>query len=452
MVSKGILFLILPESSVAKVRTSVTEMIVPGARDSVQILSDAGATFFSTDVKTRTAQDLISQLWTFPAHADNRLIVGHEVRCSISDLEDWWEAHEFGNSNVQKMTSRALIREVKEHLERNGQHWRIHASAEMQKFDGPQSHLDAWLQGFGELNCPNIGRKIAAILQVIPSKELVRRAFATYAQDLVGLRRANCYVQDDDTGGSWVEMQGILTHACPLGTVHAVGWDKAAKQITFPDVSVDEFVIYEDGLWSGREAVRRLHAIAAAPPSTRITFRFGVVTDFGLMVARQAIRALGLTGSVSIDATASEYVRFLKGDVPEGLLLGLDADPKHYFADLHEHVDPFAFRFQEDWTNDEIRICEMLGEQLVRRWLLYKSGEPPSEDEVARFALGGGRFSSTVLFSRSVPKVCLPLLWLDGTVEIGGKQVNWKPLFVDARRVSDGGLLLKVDVQTVANS
>jgi len=43
-------------------------------------------------------------------------------------------------------------------------------------------------------------------------------------------------------------------------------------------------------------------------------------------------------------------------------------------------------------------------------------------------------------------------LWLDGTVEIGGKQVNWKPLFVDARRVSDGGLLLKVDVQTVANS
>jgi hypothetical protein len=63
---------------------------------------------------------------------------------------------------------------------------------------------------------------------------------------------------------------------------------------------------------------------------------------------------------------------------------------------------------------------------------------------VQRFALGGGGFASTILFSRSVPKVCLPLLWLDGTVELGGRRLNWSPLFVDSRRTSEDGVMVSV--------
>ena len=443
--SKGFLFLVLPEDNIAKVRARVADMIVPVERKWVQIFSDAGAANFSNVVTTRTTKELISQLEAFPSHLDNRLIIAHTVQYNIAEVQEWWETCEFGKSSVQKLTLTALLREVKEHLERSGQHWRSHAMAELQKFHGPPGNLDAWMQQFSILGCADIGRKIAAQLRVVPSGNLVRRAFATRAQDVVGHRRANCYVQDDDPGGSWLEMQGILSHACPPGTVHAVMWDKSSKQITFPTIAADEFVIYEDGLWSGNEAIQRLRAISKIPPPARITFRFGVVTDFGLMAARQAIRAFGLSGSVSIDASASEYFRFLNDDLPEALRFGLDVDPDQYFANLHEHVDPFAFRFRDDWTTDEVRICEQLGEQLVRSWLHYQSGKPPSDEKVARFALGGGRFSSTVLFSSSIPKVCLPLLWLDGTVELGGVKVTWKPLFVDARRVKDGNLLLKGD-------
>lgn len=46
-----------------------------------------------------------------------------------------------------------------------------------------------------------------------------------------------------------------------------------------------------------------------------------------------------------------------------------------------------------------------------------------------------------VAFTRSVPKVCLPLLWLGGDVKLGDKTVAWRPLLVDARRVSGEDLL-----------
>ncbi|MEJ7776993.1 MAG: hypothetical protein WKF52_06385 [Sphingomicrobium sp.] len=446
--TNGILFLVLPESTVAKVRTVVRELIVPDECQFVQILSDTGAATLCTDVKSRTAQDLIGRIAVYPQHEDNKLIVGHEVQCSIADLTYWWETHDFGASDVQKLKPKAVIRAVKEHLEKTGRHWRVHAMAQMRRFDGPTGNLDSWMQQFGELGCTDIGRKIAAKLRVIRTGDLARGSFATRAADLIGHRKASCYVQDDDAGGSWLEMQAILTHACPPETVFPVRWDKAVGRLFFPNVTVDEFVIHEDGLWSGREAVRRLLAIKAEPPSAPVTFRFGVVTDFGLMVARQAIRSLDLGGRVSIDASASELIGFIKHGIPATLALGLDMPSENYFAELHCHLQPFAFSISEDWTADEIRICEEIGRQLVRHWLSRHLIEPPSTEKVECFALGGGRFASTVVFSRSVPKVCLPLLWLDGPVELYGKHLSWKPLLVDARRVSDGSLLLAAAMNT----
>lgn len=442
--SNGILFIVLPESSVAKVQTAIRELIVPDKCNFVQVLSTASTAALSTDVSRRIVQDLTGRISAYPQCEDNRLIVGHEVKFSITDLTDWWRTHEFGHPNVKKMTTTAVIRAVKEYVEKAGWHWRAHATAEMRKFDGPPGNLSSWIQQFSELSCFDIGRKIAAKLRVIRTGELPRRAFAITAADVFGHRQACCYIQDDDAGGSWLEMQAILTHACRPGTVFPVHWNKTTKRLLFPDVPVDEFVIHEDGLWSGSEAVRRLLALKAEPPSAPVTFRFGVVTDFGLMVVRQAIRSLDLVGRVSIDASASELICFLKRDIPEALRLGLGMSPNSYSVELHRHVEPFAFSISEDWTADEIRICEEIGEQLVGRWLSQRSTEPPSIDKIKLFALGGGRFASTVVFSRSVPKVCLPLLWLDGPVEFNGKHVNWRPLLVDARRVSDGSLLLSV--------
>lgn len=442
METRGILFLVLPASRVPKVQVFIDQMIVPSERCSVKILSDERAASFSTDVKSAVAQDLIDHLQSYRACSENRLLIDRDVVCSIGELTGWWETNAFGRLEEHKVTPKTMERIVKDHLEATGRHWRVHAAAQVKKFEGPSAALDGWLQQFAILGDPKIGRKIAAQLRVIPTGGLPSTAFRVHQGNVLGSRRANCYIQDDDEGGSWVEMQVLLTHACPPSSVFPVHWDENAGTITFPDKSVDEFVVHEDGLWSGHETVRRLRAIAATPPAGSVIFRFGVVTDFGLMVARQAIRSLGLNGKVSIDASASEVIPFLKDDLHETLHFGLEMPADDYYGALHDFVRSFAFSASGYWSPDEIRICEELGGQLVDRWLTQKDGKPPSKEKIQRYALGGGRFASTVLFSRSVPKVCLPLLWLDGPVTLGGKKVVWKPLFVDARRVSNEKLLL----------
>lgn len=439
MAGKGILFVVLPERRSVEVRAAVDTMIVPNERKSVIVLTDA----FQNSVdnaRGKVSERLIDTIENYSAHPENRLLIDRETVCSIDRLSDWWEISEHGKESAQKLAPRGIERSIKAHLKATGLHWRSHATAEISKFDGATSTLDAWLQQFSELGHSQIARKIASQLRVVRTGIFSSSAFRERKADTLGCRRANCYVRDDDEGGSWVEMQNVLTHAFSPSTVFPIYWDESVGDISYPDIFVDEIVIYEDGLWSGHEMVRRLKAIAATPPTASIVFRFGVVTDFGLMVARQAIRYLNLSGKVTIDASASEVVEFLQ-QVDEEMRYGLNLDLPSYYKALHSFVRPLAFGTNNEWNQDEIKVCEEIGEQLVHRWLLEKDGKAPTKESVQRYALGGGGFASTIVFSRSVPKVCLPLLWLNGAVSLGGREVNWKPLFIDSRRVSDENLL-----------
>lgn len=439
--SRGVLFLVVSIDSAAKVQATLTRLVVPDAAGAVVILTDGVAKDFETHVKTRVTEDLISHLQLHAANSRNRLIIERQARCNMADLEEWWITSRFGDRRVRNVSPRTIAEEIKDHLDAEGISWRTHAEAELKKFEGPQVKLDVWLQQFQTLGRPDVGRKLAAKLRVIKTGAFMKTAFAPQAASLIGHRQANCYVRDTDDGGSWVEMQSLLTHTFPVGSVFPVNWDKEAGRLDFPATDVDEFVIYEDGLWSGSEAVRRLQAIAATPPAARVTFRFGVVTDFGISVVRQAIRSLGLTASVGVDTAGLDAERFLTAPVPAHLQTGVGMAQPEYFKELHEHVAPYAFREAGSWSAEEIAFCENVGRQLVGRWLRLKKEREPTADEIGVFALGGGGFGSTLAFSRSIPKVCLPLLWLNGPVEVGGKLLNWQPLLADARRVSGDGEL-----------
>lgn len=439
--SHGVLFLVLSTDSVAKVQATLTRLIVPDAANAVVVLDDASAKVFTTDVKTQVTEGLIGQLTVHPPHDGNRLIIDHQARCDMADLQEWWRTSQFGDRRIGTLAVKTILRELNEHLDAKGISWRKHASTELAKFEGPQVKLDVWLQQFQALGRPDVGRKLAAKLRVIKTGAFVKTVFAPQAASLIGHRQANCFVRDSDDGGSWVEMQSLLTHTFPAGSVFPVLWDKEAGRLDFPAADVDEFVIYEDGLWSGSEAVRRLQAIAATPPAARVTFRFGVVTDFGISVVRQAIRSLGLTASVGVDTAGLEAKRFLSTPLPAHLQTGVGMEQCDYFKELHNHIAPYAFREAGNWSAEEIAFSEDIGRQLVGRWLHLKKGREPTGDEIGVFALGGGGFASMLAFSRSIPKVCLPLLWLDGPVEVGGKRVTWQPLLADARRVSGEGEL-----------
>jgi len=441
MTSKGVLFIVVTASRLSRIESSIRDMLVPSARESVKILTDVDANKYTTDIGFSVARDLTDIMSTYVPCPENRLLVERDVKASIADLFEWWETENFGHPDVQKLSPQALSREIKLHFEARCLDWRTHARFEVRKFDGPLVNLEAWLQQFTALGFARVGQKIAAQLRVVRTGDLPHHAFAIRSADTFGIERVHCYVQDDDEGGSWSEMKSLLMHGVDEDTIKAICWDKDAGTLAFPDVAVDEFVVYEDGLWSGNEAVRRLIAIAANPPPALVVFRFGIVTDFGLMVVRQAIRSLGLGGKVRIDTSASETIAFLGDDLAQELKLGAGIEPEQYFHALHDHVSPLAFRIKEDWTNVEKEFCRDAGGQLARNWLQERTPEEDLEAKAARFALGGGQFASTVIFSRSIPKVCLPLLWLDGTVVCGERSVKWRPLFVDARRVSDVSLL-----------
>lgn len=365
------------------------------------------------------------------------LLIDHEVRASQEKLKHRWEEAGQEANQIYILQQTRLLQKFESVLNDIGFHWRSHAMAQLQRFHGQTTPLDVWCRQFFDLKVGHLGRRLAMQLQVIDFGDQ-NRPFAPRMHETFGQKVLHCFFDDGDHGGSWVSVQDQLSHDLPSGLVNAIS--VSGDVFTIPETDADEIVIYEDGLWSGSETVKRLTAIKASGSLRPIRFKFVVVTDFGLMVARQAIRYLELQNIVKIDATDSRLERFLAANIPSHLLFGHEMEPKAYFEALHSCVEISAFQDPKDWPEgtgiDEAReIAKTLGRQLAKQW--YERDRPDDDvDEGAdKFSLGGGGFASTMMFTRSVPKVCLPLFWLAGQVSLNGKTINWKPLFLDARRV-----------------
>lgn len=437
----GRAFLVVPSALRADFQEFAFKSLAWNSRGSVCILTDAAKVEHKSDVKEGVTRALLNSLASSAVDQADSLLIHREAKCSHKTLEDWWRDEGPGQGRCKVLAPKAIKRALTDQWEAEGSHWRVYAGREIGKFDGTAIPLNEWINQFTRLGYPAVGPKLAGRLRVVRPVEMQPQPFAPRSVDQLGQSQAHCYVRDSDEGGSWVDVQALLTHSHPVGSVKPVLWDSGAKTLTFPQVHVDQFVLYEDGLWSGHEASRRLEAMQTMPPEAQVVMKFGIVTDFGLLVCRHAIRSLGLVKTVAIDASSSELIQLLRSDVPERLRNGNDLSREEYFKALHDYTNPLAFEGNSEWSESERQFCREAGSQLVKQWLQKETGVSPSPEKVARFALGGGGFASTTLFARSVPKVCLPLLWLNGQVVIEDNLVEWKPLFVDARRISDPTLL-----------
>ncbi|WP_157220388.1 hypothetical protein [Flavisphingomonas formosensis] len=434
-------FLVVPSAAEADFEAFVRDTVACAFKPSVRILTDASNSRYQTDVNKAVTRDLIDSLSTYSVTSEHRIYIHRDTKCSDRELKSWCEQNGFVSRNISVGTPADIKRRLVDHWSATGTHWKSYAQGQIDIFLGQKLGLDAWLQQFGELRSPSAGRKLASQLRVIQPDKMPGEPFKLRPADMLGLNDAYCYVRDNDEGGSWGDIKSMLMHGQPEGKVHPVEWDKDAETLTFPPISVDRFIVYEDALWSGSETVRRLKALAKLPAPAPIILKFGIVADFGLRVSRHAIRAYGLTSKVSIDTTASQLLRFITEPLPPELDLGTTRSTEDYFKELHAYVGMGALEANSMWTDEELAFCKEAGSQLITQWLSRRTGAAPSYEVVERFAMGGGGFASTTLFSRSIPKVCLPLLWLDGVVTIDSRQVHWRPLFFDARRVSNPNLL-----------
>ena len=350
--SSGKVFLVVPAHDREMFEKFGRKNLAYSRRDSLHILTDESKNEFSTDVRTRVGERIISSIDAIPVGADDILIVHRNTNCNIDELIDEWKSSGRGSSNAQKMAHQAIKRQLTEHWQNSGDHWRTYAAAELRKYEGRSTGLEQWTQQFDALGYPDVGRKLAARLCVVRLGEMQEQPFSSRPADAIGQRQLQCYVKDDDDGGSWVEIQNILTHSHPPASVKSVTWDKSAGTLAFPDeTGIDQVILYEDGLWSGHEAVERLQALGTR--SKQVVMKYGIVTDFGLLVARHAIRSLNLTESVTIETSSSKLMRFLPENLPEELRVGNDYERQDYYRALHDHAIPDAFKSGEDWNEAE---------------------------------------------------------------------------------------------------
>lgn len=435
--------ILTPEANAKEFQNFVLDNVVPHARSKIAILSVKNDPDGTRDLREQASRRVLIDIDNSGSDSDSFLFVHRESQIDHETLKRGWRSSGRKEDRLKIVSTIRITKLAQKAIKDLGIYWRTHAESQIEGYLGKTIPLDAWLEQFNILGVGELGRRLAMQLTLL-APEQVRSAFSPKPIDGIGQQPLHCFVSDQDPAGSWVGLQDLLGHAHPPDAVKCIPWKPDEDFIELPNGGVDEVIIYEDGLWSGSETVKRLRAIKQVGTDHQIKLRFAVATDFGLHVVRHAIRSLELKPVVEIDVTTAQIQNYLAEDLPEQLKRGDGLSTDEYFLALHKHVVPISFRDTNDWPSgldEAVQQCQAIGSQLAYNWLKRKSKDDVSQKLVDRFALGGGRFASTTFFGRSVPKVCLPLIWLDGAVKIGEQSVDWKPLLIDSRRVGDINLL-----------
>ncbi|CAJ7592531.1 Uncharacterised protein [Burkholderia pseudomallei] len=330
-------------------------------------------------------------------------------------------------------------------------HWEDFSYDEWTKSTLGHANPIQWVQQFAELGFPNVGKHLLRSLRVITDKEL-HAAFSLPPDETVGLRVAYAYIKDDEAGSSSLSIKNLLEHSYPAKDIFQL--DLGSLQI-LETIDKDVVYVFEDGLWSGVELVKRLAAIHESESfrrtSIQLHFRYGATSDSGLIAARLFARR-EKSSRVQFNAAKPGYhFKFLNRTARTEFDNLLKEDDAAIRERLDSSIEPYAFREEASWGNDResaISLCAEIGQQLVIPFLRRKkaskagaqipNGDLDSveikEDALAKWRLGASGFASTVVFATSIPKPVLPVMWLSGDITVRGKTIRWKPLFWDVRR------------------
>jgi len=345
---------------------------------------------------------------------------------------------------------KTLLSKVDEILKKHNLHWQSHAVREWEKSSLKYANPDEWVQQFSELGHPQIAKHLLKILRVVTEAEL-QEAFKISEADRIGLNIAHAFFHDDEPGSSSIAIQSVLEHMYPPSE-KVIKIDLTSGD-SLANINTDVLFIYEDGLWSGVELIGRLKAICETQHFTQsnlqLHFKYGITSDVGLSAARLFSKNKKLNRLQFHPAKSSHYFKFLKDDVDASFNHLSDQNDVAIREELDMAIEPYAFRSVEMWGGENERknailVCAEIGKQLARPFLERKEQAKKSHAEkneinisaemIAKWELGACGFASTIVFASSIPKPVLPLMWLQGPVNLGNKSVKWKPLFWDARR------------------
>ncbi|MEQ1866880.1 MAG: hypothetical protein ABL996_19755 [Micropepsaceae bacterium] len=422
------LLVVVPEPEVRPTRKLIDELAVLGWDKFVR-LEGGPIRRAPGDFARRQSEKILLMAEEFDAQS---IIVTKEICCDSKVLGS-------GNDlDVRRPTVGLLRRKImKTELENRDLRWRKILENRLRNWVAKKADVDEWLSQFEKLGSRWVGEALLRQVDVIATDEVVN-ALHLPAQAMLGLRLVFSYLLDSDPASSSNRIGGTLAQI--YGRNQVQDFHKALKDAA-PGSCI---VVCEDALWTGFELRGLLEKVVKGGEFEElahekdIKFRHCVVTDFGLLVCRQYLSYHHLNSIHFLLDNAQRFVKVLTKDLNETEInaqWGLS--PPEFEIWLRGKVEPLVFQVEEIWRGrqGEAKIlCQQIGHQLIDRYVQIQD-KPWSQAVKEGFALGAERFGCAIAFAHSIPKVCLPLFWLGGRITIDSKEVDWKPLFFDARRM-----------------
>jgi hypothetical protein len=415
-------------ASAHEIRQRISQASRSGWEECIQVRSpdpSTGSTQHPHNSTASTIEQQISRDWQ---HGDvARVFVEKTLRVKCQKLE-------LEGVKVRSCSIATMCNELLDEVKKRRFHWLTHSEHEWRKAGIQHLHPNEWRHQFSQLGYDWVGEGLLKQLRVISDAEL-REGIQVSDGELLGLSVGHGCVCDEEPGSSSINVRDLLEHTY-TSEILDIDFKQQPQEVS----ALDRLYVYEDGLWSGVELVKRLALLAQWPAvqnrDLQVSFRFAATSDAGLYAARHFLRRERLT-SVDVSLGGVSHSRLLKTGALEAMGADRDATDEAIRRSLDSHVDPIAFRPDSHWqgrSSEALEMCRSVGQQLVRPWLMRTKGADKIDERAHKWALGAFGFSSLTSFSKSVPKPALPLLWLSGTVELAGKTVDWQPLFWDSRR------------------
>lgn len=319
--------------------------------------------------------------------------------------------------------------------------------SEWDHFTVGRQHVLDWLSQFGQLGKLTwIGEAILRHLRVIETNEL-GELFATLCEKEDGVlcvnRDARRHGKSGDTIATLItKRSGRVVHESPATAIDVHG----ARSI----------VLFEDGLWSGTEAMGVIESLQGKRPGSEktraladvsvlenveFTFAYGVATDYGKAIVERFITEQGLQGRFKV--ISGEMVSVASEALLDGLRSGgVALQAVRDVGPPPKELDPFIVHgvsadsaLSEHERAEAVAFCRVVGRQLFESYLrgMQAGGwRPWSHDKIDACALGMNGLGMAHAFAHSVPKATLPLIWASGEVTWDGRTVLWQPLLPNA--------------------
>lgn len=419
------LVIVVPESEEKITRDLLNKLAVSEWEESIRLVGGK-----SRQEKGKTARQEAEYLLRCAADFEaERLIVTKEVFCDRKLLRNREELqfHEVSVGHLRRNI-------VKDELNARGLCWRRNLEDRLRHWDSKKSGIDEWLRQFDRFGGRWLGEALLRLLDVIVPDEL-SDAFRMPPQVGVGSNLNFTYLRDQDPASSSNRIGAMLTR------MYGHTKDFVENLTTTPAGS--RLVLCEDALWTGTEAIRLMERLAVGgdlhglAQGKRVLLRHCVVSDYGIWACRHFIEQRDLDSVDLWLGDKQRYVTVMRPNLADSAIRSQwQLSPGQFGEWLTNQVVPQVFHENGFWGERQLearRICELLGRQLVDRYVSEHHKEWSSTVK-ERFSIGAGGLGCSIVFAHSVPKVCLPLYWLGGEVTINSTTMRWHPLFYDARR------------------